>query len=121
VGVLAVGVEWRTLVHPNGKAEMITAPPFEAAGAFLSVECGSQRVAAYLLEHLAEFLEGRCDRVAMTFNLFSLEGVSAEVTITEDEDLSPAAPRSCRLSIVEFRNLLVTWSKFLESQQWHSD
>jgi hypothetical protein len=109
-------VEWRTLIHPNGIPEVITPPPFEAAGAFLTIEAGSTPAAGHLMGHLTDVIEGRRDRLGMTFNVFSLEAGPAEVVVAEDPDLAPGEPRSCRVPTTEFRGLLAEWEAFLTAR-----
>jgi hypothetical protein len=95
---------------------MIISTPFEAVGAFLTVEVGSSKMAAYLTHHLDEVVQGKRKGLEMTFNVFSLEADLAKVTIAEDEDLAPGVPRRCEIATGEFRHVLAVWSELLEAR-----
>jgi hypothetical protein len=109
-------VEWRVEQHPRGAFEVFVAPPFEAVGAFLTLEAKSSNVVAHLMRYLGEVVQGKREGFGIAFNLFALEADPAKVAVAEDEDLAPGVPRSCEMPTVDFRHLLEEWSEFLKAR-----
>src|SRR5262245_47601448 len=99
-------VEWRAKQHPSGAFDVFVAPPFEALGAFLAIEAGSSKAVAHLMRYLDEIVQGKRERLGMAFNIFSLEADLAKVSVAEDADLAPGAPRSCEMPRADFCLLL---------------
>jgi hypothetical protein len=95
---------------------MVISPPFQAVGAFFTIEAGSSQVVAHMTRYLDEVVQGKRQRLGMTFNIFSLEADSAKVTVAENEDLAPGVARSCEMPTADFYHLLEEWADFLKAQ-----
>jgi hypothetical protein len=99
--------------HPNGIHEIFVEAPFDAFGAFLTLEAASVGACDYLERLVQGVLNGGDPEVNVAFNLFSLHCKPDSVSVEEDEELAPGVPRVGHATPNTFLNLLHAWRDYL--------
>lgn len=99
--------------HGTGIPEVVTQSPFQAVGAFLSIEVPTIAIADHLIRVLDGIINSTYPPVDITYNLFSLHIDQAIAMIKEDEDLSPGTARECTIPTSVFLAITNDWKQYL--------
>jgi hypothetical protein len=99
-----------------GMLQIEVPTPFEAVGAFLTIDVRGVASIQRLLDGLLDVVNGNCDTFEGTYNIFSLEGDSKKISVVEDENLAPGNPRECLVPTSLLYDIASQWL-----QAWEQD